>query len=103
MTMIISETSTLLIYQATTLKWSANLSFLPMSIERIFLKNIKGAIVGLSEEGQLSCSYLGTQPNLFVAPPLNSQIDLERAIADLDKFTEIIRDNNLEGNICSFK
>lgn len=97
MTMVVSETNTLLIYQSTSLKWSANLSFLPVSIERVFLKNIKGAIVGLSEEGQLSCSYLGTQPSIFVAPPLNNQIDFEKAISDLEKYNEIIRENHLEG------
>lgn len=92
MTLIVSETSTLLIYQMTTLKWSANLSFLPVSIERAFLQSVKGAVVTLSEEGHLSCSYLGTEPSLFVAPPLgNQQMDFEEAIADLEKYEEIIR------------
>lgn len=99
-TLIVSETSTLLIYQGTTLKWSANLSFLPVCIERVFLKDIKGAFVSLSDEGQLTCSYLGTQPSLFVAPPLNNQqIDFEQAIADLDKYNETIQENQLEGTI----
>lgn len=97
MTMIVSETSTLLIYQATSLKWTANLSYLPISIERVFLKDIRGAIAGLSEEGKLSCSYLGTQPSLFVAPPLNQQIDIEKAISDLEKYNEFIKENRVEG------
>lgn len=98
MVMVVSETSTLLIYQGTSLKWSANLPFLPISIERVFLKHIKGAIVSLSEEGRLACSYLGTQPSLFAAPPLNSQIDIEKAITDLDKYNEVIRQHNLQGD-----
>lgn len=102
MSMIVSETSTLLIYQGTSLKWSANLSFLPICIERVFLKHIKGAIVGLSEDGQLNCSYLGTQPSVFVAPPLNNQIDFEKAISDLEKCNQFIRENNLEGAMLLF-
>lgn len=98
--MVVSETSTLLIYQSTTLKWSANLSFLPVCIERVFLQNIKGVIVGLSEEGQLNCSYLGTQPSLFFAPPLNHQNGLENAIADLEKYNEIIRTKHGNKIIC---
>lgn len=102
MTMIVSETNTLLIYENTSLKWSANFSFLPISIDRIFLKNIKGAIVSLSEEGRLNCSYLGTQPSVFVAPPLNDEIDIENAITDLEKYNEIVRENHLEGKLLFF-
>lgn len=97
MTIIASETNTLLIYQGSSLKWSANLTFLPVCIERIFLKNIKGAIVSLSEEGQLSCSYLGTQPSVFVAPPLNDRIDFEKAISDLEKYNKLIYENRFHG------
>lgn len=92
MTMVVSETSTLLIYNNTTLKWSAQLSFLPVSLARGFLLNVKGAIVTLSEEGTIQCSCLGTEPSLFVAPPLSNQdIDFEKANSDLSNLNRIIK------------
>lgn len=90
--MVVSETSTLLIYNNTTLKWSAQLSFLPISIARGFLLNVKGVIVTLSEDGTTQCSYLGTEPSLFVAPPLNNQdIDFEKANSELADLNRIVR------------
>ncbi|XP_018575245.1 protein PTHB1 [Anoplophora glabripennis] len=89
---VISETSTLLVYENTTLKWSAQLPFLPISIRRAFLKAIKGALVLLSEEGRLECCYLGTEPSLFVAPPIASkEIDFEKAEEELNNLNRIIK------------
>jgi len=34
-------------------------------------KHLDGAIVVLSEEGQLEACYLGSEPSLFIAPPLH--------------------------------
>lgn len=33
----------------------------------LFCRSIEGAVVALSDEGQLQCCYLGTDPSLFVA------------------------------------
>lgn len=92
MTLMISETNTLLVYQNTTVAWSAQLSFLPISINRAFFKNVKGALVLLSEDGNLNCSYLGTDPQLFTAPPLaNQELDFEKAEEELTSLNRIIK------------
>lgn len=91
-TIVVSETNTLLIYENTSLKWSAKLQFLPICIRRIFLDSIKGALVLLSEEGRLECGYLGTEPSLFVAPPLTQkEIDFEKVEKELEELYNILR------------
>ncbi|XP_019878207.2 protein PTHB1 [Aethina tumida] len=97
MTLVVSETSTLVIYQNTSVKWSAQLQFLPICIARAFLRTLWGAVVLLSEEGRLECCYLGTDPSLFVAPPLNAkEIDFEQAESELATLNKIIK--NAQGN-----
>ncbi|CAH1104899.1 unnamed protein product [Psylliodes chrysocephalus] len=91
--LVVSETTNLLVYETTTLKWSAKLQFLPISIRRAFFKNVKGVLVFLSEEGRLECSYLGTEPNLFVAPPLiERELDLEKVEDELSNLNKMIKD-----------
>ncbi|XP_044755143.1 protein PTHB1 [Coccinella septempunctata] len=93
MTIVISETNTVLIYQNTTLKWSAQLHFLPINVKRANLWNLKGCLVLLSDDGRLECSYLGTEPSLFVAPPLNYQeLDFEKAEEELATLNKVIKD-----------
>jgi hypothetical protein len=36
-------------------------------------RNLKGIIVTLDETGYIYCSYLGTDPSLFVTPPAQSR------------------------------
>ncbi|KAK5644334.1 hypothetical protein RI129_005634 [Pyrocoelia pectoralis] len=91
-TLIVSETNNLFIYLNTTLKWSAQLPILPIAIKRAMFKNVHGALVILSEDGNLHCSYLGTQPHLFSTPPLsNQELDYEKVEAELLSLTRIIR------------
>lgn len=102
MSLVVSETSTLLVYQNTTVKWSAQLPFVPVSIKRAFLKNIHGVVVLLSDEGQLECCYLGTEPSLFVAPPLNNQdLDFEQVGIELASLNKIIKNSYKSGEILS--
>ncbi|KAF5296664.1 hypothetical protein FQR65_LT10204 [Abscondita terminalis] len=90
--LVVSETNTLLIYLNTTLKWAAQLSYLPIAIGRGFFKNIQGALVSLTEDGKLTCSYLGTEPHLFSTTPLAHQdLDYEKAETELDSLIKIIR------------
>lgn len=90
--LIVSENSTLLIYQNTTLKWSAKIQFLPICIRRIFLPSIQGAIVLLSEEGRLECSYLGTEPTPFMAPPLSTKLlDLSKVEEELESLNRTLK------------
>ncbi|KAL3267708.1 hypothetical protein HHI36_006839 [Cryptolaemus montrouzieri] len=95
MNIVVSETNTVLVYQNTTLKWSAKLHFLPINIKRANLWNLKGCLVILSDEGRLECCYLGTQPSLFVAPPLSYQeLDFEKAETELAMLNKIAKDLN---------
>ncbi|XP_028132016.1 protein PTHB1 isoform X1 [Diabrotica virgifera virgifera] len=92
--LIVSETSDLLVYENTKLKWSAKLQFLPVCLKRAFLKHVKGSLVLLSEEGRLECCYLGTEPSLFVAPPLaERELDLEKVEDELKTLNERIRES----------
>ncbi|XP_066595732.1 protein PTHB1 [Prorops nasuta] len=70
MVLVIADTSTLMIYEGTTLKWSAQLPFAPVAVTRAYFQNLDGAIVTLSDNGQLEVSYLGSEPSLFIAPPV---------------------------------
>jgi len=46
-------------------------------------------IVTLSDTGRLQCSYLGTDPSLFIPPPVESRelnyADMDREMAQLQK------------------
>lgn len=98
MSLVISETNNLLIYQNTSLKWCAHLQNLPVSIRRAFMNKISGVLVCLTEDGILECSYLGTEPSLFVAPPLTEQeLDFDKAGAELTNLYKIIRSSYSNG------
>ncbi|KAI4502979.1 hypothetical protein M0802_002023 [Mischocyttarus mexicanus] len=71
MVCVIADTSTLMIYEGTTLKWSAQLPFVPVAITRAHFQYLDGLIVILSEEGQLEACYLGSEPSLFIAPAVH--------------------------------
>lgn len=52
----------------------------------------------LSEEGRLECCYLGTEPSLFVAPPIVSkEIDFEKAEEELNNLNRIIKKSHGNG------
>ena len=38
-----------------------------------FCRDLNSVIVSLDEYGHLYCSYLGTDPSLFVAPPVEAR------------------------------
>ncbi|XP_030761020.1 protein PTHB1 isoform X2 [Sitophilus oryzae] len=69
--------------------------YILVTIHRAFLKPMKGTLVLLSEEGRLECAYLGTEPCLFVAPPLNVQeLDYEKLEKELLELEDVIRTTN---------
>ncbi|RZF42918.1 hypothetical protein LSTR_LSTR003634 [Laodelphax striatellus] len=74
MILCVSDTKTLLVYEQTTLCWSAQLSVAPVLIKRINFQSLRGLILTLTEDGCLECSYLGTEPSLFVAPPTKKNL-----------------------------
>jgi Bardet-Biedl syndrome 9 protein len=53
---------------------------------------MKGVLVLLSGTGELQCCYLGTEPALFVAPPLEVHaIDYEQAGKELAELQKVIK------------
>lgn len=60
---------------------------------------MQGLIVCLSESGELQCCYLGTEPSVFVAPPLDNilksydemQQKLVNVQNEIDSFTQTNR------------
>ncbi|KAI4461025.1 parathyroid hormone-responsive b1 [Holotrichia oblita] len=92
MFLVVAETNTLLLYQGTTLKWSAKLDFLPTAVGRAFFMDINGALVMLSENGYLQFAYLGSEPNVFSAPPLkNQEIDFEKIDDELTTLNKLVK------------
>jgi Bardet-Biedl syndrome 9 protein len=45
-------------------------------------RDLKGIVVTLSDSGRLECSYMGTDPALFIPPPVEAR---ELNYADMDK------------------
>lgn len=87
--LIASHTQTLLIYQDISLKWAAKVDTVPVMVRVGNFQDLKGVIVTLSDSGRLECSYLGTDPALFVPPPVESRElnygDMDREMAKLQK------------------
>ncbi|XP_014245601.1 protein PTHB1 [Cimex lectularius] len=72
MSLVATDTNQLMIYEQTTLKWSAQISLTPVAVIKGNFKGIVGCLVLLSEDGELQCCYLGTEPTMFVPPPIPS-------------------------------
>ena len=72
---------------------------------RPLLQGISGGIVILSDIGQLQVIYLGTDPSLFVAPPIETrEINYEQADKELAHLHSIIKASSKDSSwlICSF-
>ncbi|XP_044732129.1 protein PTHB1 [Chrysoperla carnea] len=81
MILVVSDTKTLLVYEAITLRWSAQIDFLPVAIVRGNFNGLQGGITLLSETGDVQCCYLGTNPSQYIVPPLVNQ-DIDFAVAE---------------------
>lgn len=68
---VITDSGTLLIYEDANLKWAAQLTEVPIAIDRSNVDGLPGALVTLGRTGRLQVSYLGSEPLLFKVPPLN--------------------------------
>uniref|UniRef100_A0A7N8WYQ1 Bardet-Biedl syndrome 9 n=1 Tax=Mastacembelus armatus TaxID=205130 RepID=A0A7N8WYQ1_9TELE len=83
-----NHTNMLLVYQDVTLKWAAQLSFVPVAV-----RVLKGVVVSLSSDGHLLCSYMGTDPSFFSTPKVDArEADYEQVDAEMKKLQKIIRD-----------
>ncbi|XP_018053498.1 PREDICTED: protein PTHB1 [Atta colombica] len=99
MVLVIADTNTLMIYEGTTLRWSAQLPFTPVAVTRAHFQHLDGVIVILSEEGQLEACYLGSEPSLFIAPPLHRRgYDYVAAEDELIELRKLAKKNKASGN-----
>lgn len=56
---------------------------------RAIFQHLEGAVVVLSADGRLEACYLGSEPSLFVAPPLHPRgYDYTTAERELSKLRE---------------
>ncbi|XP_063216484.1 protein PTHB1 isoform X3 [Bacillus rossius redtenbacheri] len=96
MVLVVSDTGVLLVYERARLRWCALLEQLPATVCRADLRacSIRGALVMLSDAGQLQCCYLGTQPSLFTPPPPDTApIAYQQAEQQLRDLNRTIREH----------
>ncbi|KAM9851598.1 protein PTHB1 [Aulostomus maculatus] len=83
----------LLVYQDVTLKWAAQLSFVPVAVRVANFPELKGVVVSLSSDGHLLCSYMGTDPSFFSTPKVDArEADYEQVDAEMKKLQKFIRE-----------
>lgn len=84
-----SHTRSLMVYQDCTLKWAAKLDIVPIQVSVGTFSDLKGVIVTLSDTGRLECSYLGTDPALFIPPATEARelnyAEMDREMAELQR------------------
>ncbi|BES97676.1 Bardet-Biedl syndrome 9 [Nesidiocoris tenuis] len=74
MSMIVTDTNTLMVSENTTLKWSAQLPITPVAIGRGSFMGLAGCIVILNDVGDLMLCYMGTEPTMFIPPPMQEHM-----------------------------
>lgn len=88
-----NHTNMLLVYQDVTLKWAAQLPFVPVAVRVASFPDLKGVVVSLSSDGHLLCSYMGTDPSFFSTPRVDARdVDYEQMEAELKTLQKNIRE-----------
>lgn len=89
---VASENGSLLVYDSNQLIWAAELSSVPVAIQRANIIGLPGALVTLGRNGSINVGYLGSDPHLFKAPPLDlKQLDFIQAHSELVELEAIIQ------------
>lgn len=87
--LVATHSSSLLVYQDVELLWAAKMDQTPIHICTGSFQGIDGMIVSLTEDGYLQCSYLGSDPDLFTPPLVDSRDiryeDVDKEINSLNK------------------
>uniref|UniRef100_A0A8C6T487 Bardet-Biedl syndrome 9 n=1 Tax=Neogobius melanostomus TaxID=47308 RepID=A0A8C6T487_9GOBI len=98
-----NHTNMLLVYQDVTLKWVAQLPFVPVAVRVASFPELKGVVVSLSSEGHLLCSYMGTDPSFFSTPKVDARdVDYEQMEAELKTLQKNIREaSRTQGTACT--
>uniref|UniRef100_A0A1A7YUI9 Bardet-Biedl syndrome 9 n=1 Tax=Iconisemion striatum TaxID=60296 RepID=A0A1A7YUI9_9TELE len=88
-----NHTNMLLVYQDVTLKWAAQLPFVPVAVRVANFPELRGAVVSLTSDGHLLCSYMGTDPSFFSTPKVDArEVDYEQVDAEMKKLHRFIRE-----------
>ncbi|KAM4600656.1 protein PTHB1 [Polymixia lowei] len=88
-----NHTNMLLVYQDVTLKWAAQLSSVPVAMRIANFPELKGLVVTLSSDGQLQCSYMGTDPSFFSTPKVDArEADYQQVEAEMKSLQKFIRE-----------
>ncbi|KAM4568531.1 protein PTHB1 isoform 2-T2 [Fundulus diaphanus] len=81
------------VYQDVTLKWAAQLPFVPVAVRVANFPELKGVVVSLSSDGHLLSSYMGTDPSFFSTPKVDArEADYEQVDAEMKKLQKFIRE-----------
>ncbi|XP_028409077.1 protein PTHB1-like [Dendronephthya gigantea] len=92
--MVGTHNKTLMIYQNVTLAWAAQLPHIPVDAKVANFGNLKGIIVTLDETGYIYCSYLGTDPSLFVTPPVQSRdVQYDEVEDEMQELYKVIKES----------
>ena len=105
--MVTSDSGTLMFYDNTTLKWASQLgqsSHVSVRRGKFWDKEgsrvREGMVVSLTEEGCLSVTYLGTHPSIFsAAPPDSREVNYEETDAELARLSAIIKASQTSGSL----
>ncbi|XP_046859172.1 protein PTHB1-like [Xenia sp. Carnegie-2017] len=90
-----THNKTLMIYQNITLIWAAQLPHCPVDVRVANFTNMKGIIVTLDETGHIYCSYLGTDPSMFIAPPPQSRdVQYDDIDDEMRELHKVIRESS---------
>ena len=102
--LVTTDTGTLMFYDNSTLKWASQLPYNPACMMRGKLWDREasatrdGLLVFLSEEGEVTVSYLGSDPTLFTAaPPDSREVNYDETDRELSKLSAIIKQSQKEG------
>uniref|UniRef100_A0A671VQY4 Bardet-Biedl syndrome 9 n=1 Tax=Sparus aurata TaxID=8175 RepID=A0A671VQY4_SPAAU len=88
-----NHTNMLLVYQDVTLKWAAQLPYVPVAVRIANFPDLKGVVISLSSSGHLLCSYMGTDPSFFSTPKVDArEADYEQVDAEMKKLQKFIRE-----------
>lgn len=93
MLLIASEYNSLLVFSRNRIKWIAQMSSRAICILRGQINNAPGILISLSDTGDLTCFYLGTNPSFSFAniSPSFQQINYETCEKELKALKKVIK------------
>lgn len=98
--LVSTHTNTLLVYAGITLIWAAQLPHIPVATRVAKFSELSGVTVTLDEYGHLYCSYLGTDPSLFITPSVDArEANNEEIDREMKELQKIIRESQVTSDV----